>query len=254
MSFYHQIDEFLAKHKVAALCIVTDTKGSTPRKIGSKMLVGPEGCTYGTIGGGAIEQQVIEEAREIIRSNKAKKMVYQLEADLSMQCGGSVEVYIEPLGNRPKLFIFGAGHVGKALAGFAHKVDFDVTLIDFRPTLSDEEKTVYRFLQGDYYEILETLDYGENTYVAIMTPNHEHDFELLKRLGKKPCTYLGMIGSKRKVAKVREILINERHFTDEEFNRFDTPIGLPMAAETPEEIAISILAKLIDVRNKKLKG
>lgn len=253
MSFYHQIDDFLAKHKVAALCIVTDTKGSTPRKIGSKMLVSPAGCTYGTIGGGAIEQQVIEDAKKIGRSSKAQKKIYQLEADLGMQCGGSVEIYIEPLGNQAKLYIFGAGHVGKALAGFAHKVDFDVTLIDFRPPLSNEEKATFRFLQGDYYEILETLEYGENTYVAIMTPNHEQDFELLKRLGKKPCTYLGMIGSRRKVAKVRDIFLKEGHFTQEEFNRFDTPIGFEMAAETPEEIAVSILAKLIDVRNKKQK-
>lgn len=254
MSFYLQIDEFLAKHKAAALCIVTDTKGSTPRKIGSKMLVAPDGTIKGTIGGGAIEQQVVEEAIAIIGSSKPQKKNYQLEVDLNMQCGGSVEVYIEPLGNRSKLYIFGAGHVGKALADLAYKLDFDITLLDIRPIgFTDDEKLKFKFIQGDYFEVLETLEYGENTYLAIMTPSHEYDFELLKRLGKKPFGYLGMMGSKRKVAKVREMLVGSNYFTEKEFDSFDTPIGINMAAETPEEIGISILAKLIDVRNKKLK-
>ena len=254
MSFYHQIEEFLSKHKAAALCIVTDTKGSTPRKIGSKMLVAPDGSIKGTIGGGAIEQEVVEEAIRVIGSNKPQKKQYQLEVDLSMQCGGSVEVYIEPLGNRSKLYIFGAGHVGKALADLAYKLDFDITLLDVRPiSFTDEEKSKFKFVHGDYFEMLQALDYDENTYITIMTPSHEFDFELLKQLGKKPFGYLGMMGSKRKVAKVRELLVGSKHFTEEEFNAFDTPIGLEMAAETPEEIGISILAKLIDVRNKKLK-
>jgi len=198
---------------------------------------------------------VIEQAKEVIRSNKPLKKNFQLEADLQMQCGGNVEVYIEPLGNPSKLYIFGAGHVGKALADFAKKVDFDTTLLDFRSiSLTEEEKTAYRFIQGDYFEILESLEYDDNTYCAIMTPAHEYDFEILKRLGKKPFAYLGMIGSKRKVAKVRELLVGEGHFTEEEFNAFDTPMGIEMAAETPEEIAVSILAKLIDVRNKRLNS
>lgn len=102
MSFYHNIDAFLAKHKTATLCIVTDTQGSTPRKIGSKMLVAPDGAIEGTIGGGAIEKQVIEEAKEVIRQGKALKKFYQLEQDLGMQCGGSVEVYLEPMGQQPR--------------------------------------------------------------------------------------------------------------------------------------------------------
>ncbi len=96
MNFYLQINEFLTKHKSAALCIVTGTFGSTPRKIGSKMLVAPNGTTLGTIGGGAIEQQVIDEAKQCIKANKPLKKNYQLETDLRMQCGGNVEVYIEP--------------------------------------------------------------------------------------------------------------------------------------------------------------
>ncbi|MFW5724919.1 MAG: XdhC family protein [Bacteroidota bacterium] len=253
MSIYFQIPTFLSRHKAAALCIVTDTEGSTPRKIGSKMLVAPDGTILGTVGGGAIEQQVIDEAREVIRTHKPIKKFFHLEEDLRMQCGGSVEVYIEPLGVKARLYIFGAGHVGKALARFAQKLDFSVTLLDFRPvTFSEEEKQSGRFIFGDYFESLETLDYDQNTYITIMTPSHEHDFELLKTLGKKTFAYLGMIGSKRKVARAKEELIGKEIFTEEEFNRFDTPMGLPMLAETPEEIAISILGKLIDVRNQKL--
>jgi xanthine dehydrogenase accessory factor len=254
MNIYQHIDEFVAKHKAAALCIVTDTKGSTPRKIGSKMLVAPNGSILGTIGGGAIEVQVIAEAIEVIKSNKALKKSYQLAADLNMQCGGNVEVYIEPVGVRAKLYIFGAGHIGKALANFAYQVDFDVTLLDFRPIeFTETELQKYKFIYGDYFETIESMEFDDNSYSTIMSPTHDHDFELLRRLGKKPFAYLGMIGSKRKVAKVHDTFLKEGYFTEAELNTFDTPMGVEMAAETPEEIAISILAKIIDVRNKKLK-
>ena len=255
MTLYTQIPAFLSRHKSAALCIVTATDGSTPRKMGSKMLVAPDGTIEGTVGGGAIEKQVIDDALEAIRTQKPMKKFYQLEEDLGMECGGSVEVYIEPIGRRPDLYIFGAGHVGKALAGFAHQVGYEITLLDFRAiNFTEEEKEKYRFIHGDYFETMDMLDFDENSYIAIMSPTHEHDFELLARMGKKPFAYLGMIGSKRKVAKARERLLSEKNYTQEEIDAVDMPMGLPMAAETPEEIAISILGKMIDVRNKKLNA
>ena len=217
------------------------------------MLVSPGGSILGTIGGGAVEERIIEEAQAVIQSGKPVKIYYRLEEDLGMQCGGNVEVYIEPLGICQKLYIFGAGHVGKALAGLAHRFGFEITFLDFRSIqFSEEEKKIARFIEGDYFETLKTLEYDQETYITIMSPTHEHDFELLKQLGKKTFAYLGMIGSKRKVAKAKEELLVGGYFTKEEFTRFDTPMGLPMAAETPEEIAISILGKIIDVRNKKL--
>jgi len=255
MTLYPQIPAFLSRHKSAALCIVTATDGSTPRKMGSKMLVAPDGTIEGTVGGGAIEQQVIDDALEAMRIQKPIKKFYHLEEDLRMQCGGSVEVYIEPIGRRPDLYIFGAGHVGKALAGFARQVGFEITLLDFRAiNFTEEEKEAYRFIHGDYFETIDMIDFDENTYIAIMSPTHEHDFELLARMGKKPFAYLGMIGSKRKVAKAKERLLSEKNYTQEEIDAVDMPMGLPMAAETPEEIAISILGKMIDVRNKKLNA
>jgi xanthine dehydrogenase accessory factor len=256
MNILTEIPAFLAKHKKAALCIVTHTDGSTPRKPGSKMLVAADGSITGTVGGGSIEMQVIHDARNALNTNIPVRIQYNLEADLGMKCGGTVEVYIEPMGSKSRLYIFGAGHVGKALARFANQVDFEITLLDFRPIeFTEQEKQIYRFAFGDYFESLETIDYDDDTYIAIMSPSHEHDFELLKRLGKKQFAYMGMIGSIRKVARAREILIDEtHHFTAEEFSAFDTPMGLKMAAETPEEIAISILGKIIDVRNKKLQS
>lgn len=255
MSIYNEIPGFLARNKFAALCVVTDTEGSTPRKIGSKMLVAPDGTTLGTVGGGAIEQQVIAEALEVIRSGKPQKKYYHLDADLNMQCGGNVEVYTEPLASRPKLYIFGAGHVGKALAAFAHNLDFDITLLDFRPiAFTDHENQHYQFVEGDYFQNLEELEYDENTFTVIMTPSHDDDFKLLEQLGKKPMAYLGMIGSKRKVARVRDLFLSENKLTREQLDQVDMPMGLAMLAETPQEIAISILGKIIDVRNKRLKA
>ncbi len=250
---YQIIPGFLSKHKSAALCIVTDTEGSTPRKRGSKMLVALDGTTAGTVGGGAIEQQVIETAKQVIKTHKSHKKFYSLEDDLSMQCGGNVEVYIEPLVPRARLYIFGAGHVGKALSLFAHKLDFEVTLLDFRNiSFSEEEQQTLRFIHGDYLQTLEQLEYDDNTYIVIMSPSHEDDFGLLSRLGKKSFAYLGMIGSKRKVARARERFLEDQTFTEEELNSFDMPMGIKIATETPEEIAISVLGKLIDVRNQKL--
>jgi len=254
MTLFPQIPAFLSRHKSAALCIVTGTDGSTPRKMGSKMLVAPDGTIEGTVGGGAIEKQVIDDALEAMRTQKPMKKFYRLEEDLRMECGGNVEVYIEPIGRRPALYIFGAGHVGKALAAFAHQLDFEVTLLDFRDiSFTEEEKARYRFIHGDYLETMDLLEFDDNTYIAVMSPTHEHDFELTARMGKKSFAYLGMIGSMRKVAKTRERLQNEKNYSEEEINAIDMPMGLKMAAETPEEIAISIVAKMTDVRNRKLK-
>jgi xanthine dehydrogenase accessory factor len=256
MEVYQHIPEFLKKHKSVALCVVTHSEGSTPRKAGAKMLVASDGTIAGTIGGGAVEVQVIEEAKLALRQNQAVHKSYNLKKDLNMQCGGSMEIFIDPIGVAPRLYIFGAGHVGKSLAALGHRFGFEISMLDFRPIEFTEDETVhYQIVPGHYFETLDTLDYDENTFIAIMSPSHEHDFELLRRLGKKSFAYLGMIASSGKVARAKELLIREEQvFTEEEFARFDTPMGLKIAAETPDEIALSILAKLIDVRNAKIKA
>ncbi|MFZ4740751.1 MAG: XdhC family protein [Bacteroidales bacterium] len=253
-NIYLEIENILKHHRPSALCVITETKGSTPRKATSKMIVFANAEIIGTVGGGAIEKQVIADALQVIEKNIPFKKLYKLEADLNMHCGGSMEVYIEPLLQTNNLYIFGAGHVGKALAKFAKDLEFNISFFDWREiSFTDEESADYQFIKGDYLESIEKAVFDKNTFSVIVTPSHEFDEQILFKLGKKPHAYLGMIGSKRKVEGVKKNLLQSGLYIEEEIARFDMPIGIPITVETPNEIAVSILAKLIDVRNSKNK-
>ncbi len=249
-NIYSELNELIKSGKNAALCVVIETKGSTPRKAGSKMIVLSDKRTYGTIGGGSIEFNVIDKAIEVIRNNTPQKYTFNLESDLDMTCGGYVEVYIEPVFPLPKLFIFGAGHVGKAVAEFASKTGFEITLFDEREGIFNNISLEnMRFVQGNYFEEIELANFDNNTFIVVTTPKHAYDEEITAICAKKPHTYLGMIGSKRKVVTAKKVFLEERRLTPEEIQSIDMPIGIKFAAQTPEEIAISIVAKLIDVKN-----
>lgn len=253
-NIYIDIENIIKQHLPSALCIVTETKGSTPRKAGSKMIVFENGSISGTVGGGAIEKQVIADALQVIKNNNPVKIFYKLETDLSMHCGGNMEVYIEPLLQSNNLYIFGAGHVGKAVANFAKELDFNITFFDWRDIeFTSDELSTFTFIKGDYLECIDKVNFDKNTYSVIVTPSHEFDEQILAKLGKKPFAYLGMIGSKRKVAGVIKNFTDNNLFTEAEISEFDMPIGIPLNVETPNEIAVSIVAKLIDVRNSKNK-
>jgi xanthine dehydrogenase accessory factor len=253
-NIYLEIDNILKQYRPSALCIITETSGSTPRKATSKMIVFANAEIIGTVGGGAIEKQVIADALQAIEQNIALKKTYKLETDLNMHCGGTMEVYIEPLLQCSNLYIFGAGHVGKALAKFAKDLDFNITFFDWRDiNFTEAEALAYHFVKGDYIESIGKANFDKNTYAVIVTPSHEFDEKIVSILGKKPHAYVGMIGSKRKVDGVKKNLLANEGYSEEEIAEIDMPIGIPINVETPQEIAISILAKLIDVRNSKNK-
>ena len=247
---FAKIEEIQRAGKPAALCIIVATTGSTPRKAGSKMLVTETSEIFGTIGGGRSEQVIIEKAIEICKSALPEKIEMELEEDNDMLCGGSIEVYIEPIKPTQKLIIFGSGHVGSKLAGFARDFGFSVTVIDHREEwLSPITSKGIETINGDFIEIATDLQTDENTFIVVVTPQHESDMEITGLCAKKPHRYLGMIGSKKKVAIARKHLEEEIGLSPETINSIDMPIGIKFNAQTPEEIAISILAKLIDVKN-----
>lgn len=249
-----QIAELIKSNQKAALCVVVETSGSTPRKQGSKMLVFEDGRISGTIGGGSVEKDVIEKAIGLLIQNQSAKLIYELQEDLAMHCGGGMEIYIEPILIAPRLYIFGAGHVGKALAEFASKLGFRITLVDHREGIFNTPEFVpYTCIQGDYLEKLELLPYDLNTYCVITTPKHSFDEEIAIALSTKESAYTGMIGSTRKVTLFRERCLSGNILTNNQLDKIDMPIGIKFAAETPEEIAVSIVAKLIDVRNTSAK-
>lgn len=247
---YSQISAAQKSGTPAVFCIVTDTQGSTPRKAGSKMIVYPDKHNSGTIGGGSVEAQATEDALEALRTGLAFKKIYHLEEDLSMKCGGNMEVYFEPVGILPRLYIFGAGHIGKVLARYAGDFGFRITVFDERPGIfSDWPPSDIQCIESDYLNSIENASFGYNTFVVILTHLHIHDEKILGIVAKKDTAYTGMIGSRKKVAEISHRLIESGTLTQEEINKTDMPVGIPMAAETPEEIAISIVAKLIDVKN-----
>jgi len=237
------------------LCVVTGTTGSTPRKAGSKMLVFQDGSIKGTVGGGSVEFQTIQDALKIISCGLPFSKHFHLEDDLKMHCGGTMEIYFEPIGCLPKLYIFGGGHIGKALAGYA-------TGLGFRPFVFDQREGIFESWNmpgvetrnGDFVQIIDSLTFDQNTYIAVVT--HKHDFDETVLLACLPheFAYLGMIGSKRKVAEIRKNALETHNVAASQLNKVDMPIGIPFAAETPAEIAISIIAKIIDVKNTLKKS
>ena len=243
----------------AALVTVIRTQGSTPREAGAKMIVTIDGKISGTIGGSAVEALVIEKAKEAISKGKVLRVQYDLDdvekTSTGMVCGGKMEFFIEPLKRFPRLYIFGGGHVGLALAKMAAVLGYPHTVIDDRP----EYTTLQRFPQalerhtGPFRDITGRIEYIQPAYLIIVTRCHDTDLEVMRGVLGKPCEYLGMICSRKKRAEVFKILEQEG-FSKEELGRVHAPIGLDIGSKTPAEIAISILAEVISDFQKPKKA
>ena len=258
MDIYLKIQELRTNRRPSALVTVVKTKGSVPREAGSKMIVEADGSIFGSIGGSSVEALVIEEARAVIHNGKPRFVSHDLYdksgKDTGMLCGGKMDFFIEPLNSAERLYIFGGGHVGYHLARMAGMVGFEYVVIDDRPEFANSE----RFPQAAQCiveapaKMAAQLDLGADDYVVIVTPGHAHDYDVLKNLIRKPARYIGLIASKVKRRDIYTKLKQDDGITDSELERVHCPIGLPIKAETPEEIAVSILAELIQVRRGKV--
>jgi len=253
-SIYTKIAEAENSKQKSALCIIINTKGSTPRKKGAKMLVLEDGKISGTIGGGTLEMKVIEDALKVIKNKKPSTFSHALVHDHGMCCGGTVEIFIEPIVNRKKLYIFGAGHIGNALTIFAKELDFNVSVIDEREdAFYDWNPNGATLINKKHKTAFKKLTFDENTFITVITHNHAYDREIVTHCARQPHAYLGMIGSQRKVEVAKKTFRAGKILTEKEMENIDWPMGIAIEAQTPEEIAISILAKLIDVRSKMNK-
>ena len=252
MRLLKEIEKLKRGSTKAALCLIVKTKGSTPRKVGSKMIVLEDGKIFGSIGGGNLEKKVIANALTQINKNEPKLFQHDLLHQHNMCCGGTVEIYIEPIEKMNKLYIFGAGHTGEALAKLACNLDFDVYLIDNREDyLNQINISNINKLFVDFNQILPSLPFSNSTYIAILTYEHEIDREILSHCIKQPHAYLGMIGSKRKIELTKKMFVEGKIATKKELEGVDMPIGIDISSQTPEEIAISIIAKIIKFKNEK---
>jgi xanthine dehydrogenase accessory factor len=243
----------LERGEAVALVTIVRSNGSTPQRTGAKMLVYADGRTVGTIGGGCYENDALGKAREAIASGKPLLVKYDLNdafvEESGLICGGQMEVYIDPLAPQAELFIIGAGHVGWHLARAARDVGFRIHIVDDREKFANAERfpDAAEIVVGDIGEWLHRTDLPSGACVVVVTRGHTHDFEALRALAARELRYVGLIGSRAKVARIFDALEQEG-MPDECLARVHAPIGLDIGAVSPAEIAVSILAELIAVR------
>ena len=250
MSLLGRIAELEQQGAEAAVVTVVRTSGSTPRSLGAKMIVHGDGRIEGTIGGGQLEYRAIELALETLEGGSAQYAELELTKELGMCCGGTASLFIEPLVTHPHLIVFGAGHVGEALARSATAAGFRVTAVDERESILREANLPANCARVDLLDDPE-LPFGDGTFVMIATHDHALDQRLVERCLRQPVRWLGVIGSRRKAELMRQRL-NHRGFEDRDVSRVRCPVGLAIGAETAEEIAVAIVAELIAVRRAAL--
>lgn len=238
----------------AALATVTAVKGSSPGKEHFKMLVCLNGAIFGTVGGGALESEVIEKAKEIIKTEKAQEFTFNLVEKgpnaSGMLCGGTVNIFIEPIVNH-FAYIFGGGHIGLHLNKVLTMIGFTTVVIDDREEFSNKQRfpDAEETIAGDYNQIISQLELKKPSYIIITTRGHKFDEEILEWAVKQDSKYLGMIGSKAKVATVYDNL-KGKGISEEQLKKVYSPIGLKIGAITAEEIAISIAAEIIQIKRE----
>ena len=253
------VAEALEKGEPAALVTIVSTTGSTPQRVGAKMLVFPDGRMVGTIGGGCYENDAFWKAREAITSRKPQLLHYELDDDFAQEtgliCGGQMSVYIEPIEPSPELYVIGAGHVGYHLATMAQDVGFQVHVVDDREKFASRERfpNASEVVNEDIPAWLERTKLPSHAYVVIVTRGHTNDLDALRALAPRELRYLGLIGSRAKVARISDQLLSEGMQPDV-LKQVHAPIGLDIGAVTPQEIAVSILSELIAVKHGKIKS
>ena len=237
-----------AEHRRFALLTVVATRGSTPRKSGAHVLLAADGESVGTLGGGAIEHEALERARAVLARGGTALFQRQLSQDLGMCCGGEMSIFIEVVEPKPRLFVFGAGYIGKPLVAMATACGFEVTVVDGRSEWAEPARFPGAAVRcQDPEDAARALDLGPGDYACVVTHDHALDQRVVRILIRRPLRFLGMIGSREKQRRFVQRLRGQGH-GDEEIARLHTPLGLAIGAATPEEIAVSVLAQLIAVR------
>lgn len=250
------LGEAMKRAEDVALVTIVATNGSTPQRVGAKMLVFADGRTVGTVGGGCYENDAFWKAREALKSRKPLRVKYELDDDFAQEnglvCGGQMEVFIEPIEPAPAVYIIGAGHVGWYLGQFAHEAGFLVHVVDDREAFANRERFPHaaEVVVDDIPTWLAAASLPASAYVVIVTRGHRHDLDALRAVVQRDLRYVGLIGSRAKVARVYEALLGEG-VEPARFEGVHAPIGLDIGAVTPQEIAVSILAELIAVRRGK---
>lgn len=243
------LKEYKEKYEPVALITVTKVLGSAPCVVGSRMVVVTENEIHGTVGGGKMEFEVIDQALEAIKNNRIRESTFTLGPEFEQCCGGKVELVIEPMNGLPELFLFGAGHIGVEIAKLLVGTPFKVKLIDSRKdwfdsiTLDSEIQKCEVDIR-DFKTFRDAVRWGENCYVLVLTHDHPIDFEIIAMAIPEKTKYLGLIGSKTKCVRFNNMLVKEMSIP-EGMKNVVCPIGLETGGDTPKEIAISVVAQLL---------
>ena len=237
-----------------AMATVIEARGFTPRKPGTRMLLAEDGETAGTIGGGAIEREVLEQAQVLLQAGSTATLRRHLTQELGMCCGGEMTVFIEAVVPAPRLFVFGAGYIARPLAGLAARCGFQVTVIDERAEWISAARFPHAHIElREPLAWLRAMRFRTTDFAVVVTHDHALDQRLVQDLIRVPLRFLGMIGSIPKQRKFA-LRLRARGFSDAEIARLHTPLGVAIGAATPDEIAVSVVAELIAARRGAVVG
>jgi xanthine dehydrogenase accessory factor len=253
MDIFEEIVRLRRLGQKCALATIVEKRGSIPSYESAKLLVREDGSMAGTIGGGCVEAEVWNAAREVLETEKPRTLSFNLGQDAAYDngliCGGQLEVFVEPVLPVPAAYIFGAGHISRSLSQVASMAGFSTIVIDNRDTFANRERfpEAADVHAAEYEDLFPKLEINENSYLIIVTRGHRDDMRVLRLAIASPARYIAMIGSKRKVINVIKELEKEG-LPPAAFERLHAPMGLDIGAVTPEEIAGAVTAEMIAVR------
>jgi xanthine dehydrogenase accessory factor len=253
MDIFGEIARLRKEGRKAALATIIQVQGSIPSYESSKILIRDDGSIVGTVGGGCVEAEVWSVAQDVMREEKPRRLHFNLndkpESDNGLICGGSLDIFVEPILAAPTVYIFGGGHVSLYLAKVASVAGFEVVVIDDRPAFANKERfpDASETHAGAWEEMFPKLKISNFSYLVLVTRGHKGDLTCLRWALTTSARYIGMIGSKRKFIEIAKVLEGEG-VPAEKIERVHSPVGLDIGALTPEEIAVAIVAEMIAVR------
>jgi xanthine dehydrogenase accessory factor len=253
MDIYDEVVRLRRLGQKCALATIVQVNGSIPSYESAKLLVREDGSMLGTIGGGCVEAEVWNAAREVMQEERPRQMNFSLGQDAAYDngliCGGQLSVFVEPVIPQPRLFVFGAGHISKSISKIASMAGFATVIVDNRDAFANRD----RFPEADeihseeYEEVFPKLTIRDTSYIVIVTRGHRDDMRVLRWAAGTPARYIGMIGSQRKTIAIYKELEKEG-VSAEKLARVYAPVGIDIGAITPEEISIAIMAEMIAIR------
>jgi xanthine dehydrogenase accessory factor len=253
MDIYDEIVRLRRAGQKCALATIVQVNGSIPSYESAKLLVREDGSMLGTIGGGCVEAEVWTAAREVIETEKPRHLTFSLGQDAAYDngliCGGQLNIFVEPVIPQPRAFIFGGGHVSKSISKVANLAGFATIIVDDREAFANKERfpEAEETYADEYEAVFPKLEVTSSSYLVIVTRGHRDDMRVLRWAVQTPAKYIAMIGSKRKtISVIREL--EKEGFARSLFEKIFAPMGLEIGAESPEEIAISVVAEMIAVR------